>query len=62
MRIVEVTTEEYRWPRAKPITNGLHTYTHAGLALVKIETDEGITGIGIGAGGKIAEATISTKR
>lgn len=59
MRITEVTTEEYRWPRAKPITNGLHTYTHAGLALVKIETDEGITGIGLGAGGAIGDATVA---
>jgi D-arabinonate dehydratase len=58
MRITDVTTEEYRWPRAKPITNGLHTYTHAGLALVKIETDEGITGIGLGAGGAIGDATV----
>jgi L-alanine-DL-glutamate epimerase-like enolase superfamily enzyme len=58
MKITAISTEEYRWPRAKPITNGLHTYTHSGLALVKIETDEGITGIGLGSGGKIAEATI----
>lgn len=58
MKITAINTEEYRWPRAKPITNGLHTYTHSGLALVKIETDEGITGIGLGSGGKIAEATI----
>ncbi len=58
MRITDVITEEYRWPRAKPITNGLHTYTHAGLALVKIVTDEGITGIGLGAGGAIGDATV----
>ncbi|MGI8644079.1 MAG: hypothetical protein ACR2LS_08165, partial [Thermomicrobiales bacterium] len=58
MKITEIATEEYRWPRAKPITNGLHTYTHAGLALVKIETDEGITGIGLGAGGAIGDATV----
>jgi len=58
MKIVEITTEEYRWPRAKPITNGKHTYTHAGLALVKIDIDEGITGIGLGGGGPIGRATI----
>jgi L-alanine-DL-glutamate epimerase-like enolase superfamily enzyme len=58
VKITAITTEEYRWPRHKPITNGLHTYTHAGLALVKIETDEGITGIGLGGGGAIGRATI----
>src|SRR6187200_979375 len=46
MKITGITTEEYKWPRHKPISNGLHTYTHAGLELVRIETDEGITAIG----------------
>jgi D-arabinonate dehydratase len=58
MKITGITTEEYRWPRHKPISNGLHTYTHSGLDLVKIETDEGITGIGLGGGGLIGHATI----
>src|SRR5215203_1205009 len=58
MKITDVTTETYRWPRAKPITNGKHTYTHSTLSLVKIETDERITGIGLGTGGAIASATI----
>jgi D-arabinonate dehydratase len=58
VKITDITTEEYRWPRAKPITNGLHTYTHSGLAIVRIETDEGITGIGLSAGGKIVQATV----
>ena len=47
MKITDVTTETYRWPRHKPISNGKHTYTHTGLSLVKIETDEGTTGIGV---------------
>lgn len=59
MKITNITTESYRWPRHKPITNGKHTYTHAGVGLVKIETDEGITGIGLGAGGPIIGATIA---
>ncbi len=59
MRITAITTEEYRWPRHKPISNGLHTYTHAGLDLVKIETDAGITGIGLGAGGEVGRATVA---
>lgn len=58
MKIVDISTEEYRWPRSKPITNGKHTYTHAGVAFVKIETDEGVTGIGLGRGGAIVRATI----
>ena len=58
MKITNITTENYRWPRHKPITNGKHTYTHAGVGLVKIETDEGITGIGLGADGAIIRTTI----
>src|SRR5437763_6024907 len=58
MKIVEVSTAAYRWPRRKPITNGLHTYTHAGLDLVKVETDAGITGLGLGGGGPIGRATV----
>jgi len=58
MKITDISSEEYRWPRAKPITNGLHTYTHSELSFVKIETDEGVTGIGLGRGGAIALATI----
>ncbi|HVC33053.1 MAG TPA: mandelate racemase/muconate lactonizing enzyme family protein [Chloroflexota bacterium] len=60
MKITGIATEEYRWPRHKPISNGLHTYTHSGLDLVKIETDAGITGTGLGGGGAIGRATIQT--
>jgi D-arabinonate dehydratase len=48
LKITNVTTETYRWPRHKPISNGLHTYTHSGLGLVKIHTDEGTMGDGVG--------------
>jgi L-alanine-DL-glutamate epimerase-like enolase superfamily enzyme len=58
LKITSVTMEEYRWPRARPITNGKHTYTHVNYALVKIATDEGITGIGLGHGGSIERATV----
>ena len=58
MKITDVTTETYRWPRHKPISNGLHTYTHSGLGLVKIHTDEGTIGVGVGSTGAIAKATI----
>lgn len=58
MKITEITTEEYRWPRRVPITNGLHTYTDVEFALVRIKTDEGVEGIGLGSGGEIWRATI----
>lgn len=58
MKITEIITEEYRWPRARPITNGLHTYTDVEFALVRIRTDEGTEGIGLGSGGDIWRATI----
>jgi L-alanine-DL-glutamate epimerase-like enolase superfamily enzyme len=59
MKITNVTTETYRWSRPKPISNGKHTYTHVTLGLLKIETDEGITGIGLGGGHSIVEAAIA---
>lgn len=59
MKITQVSTETYRWPRPKPITNGLHTYTHVTLGLSKIETDEGLVGMGLGAGHPIVEAAIA---
>jgi L-alanine-DL-glutamate epimerase-like enolase superfamily enzyme len=58
MKITDVTTETYRWPRRKPISNGMHTYTHTGLRLVKIQTDEGTTGVGVCAINGIIQATI----
>jgi D-arabinonate dehydratase len=58
VKITEITTEEYRWPRKKPITNGLHTYTDVNFALVRIRTDEGVEGIGLGNGGEVWHATI----
>jgi L-alanine-DL-glutamate epimerase-like enolase superfamily enzyme len=46
MKITDVRTEHYRWPKEKPIANGKHVYTHNELNLLVIETDEGITGYG----------------
>ena len=46
MKITDVRVEHYRWPKAKPIANGKHTYTHNELNLLIIATDEGITGYG----------------
>ncbi len=58
MKITGITTEEYRWPRRVPITNGLHTYNDVEFAFVRIRTDEGIEGIGLGTGGKIWRAAV----
>ncbi|MCG8350381.1 MAG: mandelate racemase/muconate lactonizing enzyme family protein [Chloroflexales bacterium] len=59
MKITKISLETYSWPRKQPIANGKHTYTNYGMTLVNIETNEGITGIGIGGAGKIARATIA---
>lgn len=51
MKISDVRIEMFKWPRTRPITNGLYTYTHNLLNIVVIETDEpGLTGIGIAGG------------
>ena len=55
MKVTDVTMETYRWPRAKPIRNGRYVYRTAGLNVVKVETDEGITGIGLAGGVQEAE-------
>jgi L-alanine-DL-glutamate epimerase-like enolase superfamily enzyme len=59
VKIKSVTLEEYRWPRPRPITNGKHTYTHVDFSMVRIATDEGVEGIGVGYGGPVARATIA---
>jgi L-alanine-DL-glutamate epimerase-like enolase superfamily enzyme len=50
MKITDVRFEMFKWPRARPITNGLYTYTHNLLNIVVVETDEDVTGIGLAAG------------
>ncbi len=46
MKITDVELRQYRWERATPIRNGMHTYTHSGLSLLQVHTDEGFSGIG----------------
>lgn len=53
MKITDIRLESYIWPYEVPISNGKHTYTHAGRQFVFIDTDEGITGIGIVGGVKV---------
>jgi D-arabinonate dehydratase len=50
MRVTDVRMESFRWPRKKPIRNGRYVYPTAGLDIVTIETDEGVTGIGLSGG------------
>lgn len=50
VKITKVWCESYSWPRHKPITNGLYTYTHSGINPVFIETDAGVTGLGFASG------------
>jgi L-alanine-DL-glutamate epimerase-like enolase superfamily enzyme len=57
VKITDITLESYRWPRHTPIRNGKHVYTHSGVNLVTVQTDEGISGIGLSAaGGDFAQA------
>ncbi len=50
MKVTDVNVEVYRWPRHVPIRNGRHVYATSGLNVIRVETDEGITGIGLGRG------------
>ena len=50
MKVTDVRMETYRWQREKPIRNGRYVYAQAGLNVIKIETDEGVTGVGLGGG------------
>lgn len=60
MKITDITLASYRWPRHTPIRNGKHVYTHSGLNLVTVHTDEDMRGVGISAaGGDFAEAMIA---
>ena len=50
MKVTDLTYQVYRWKREKPIRNGRYVYDTAGLNVARIETDEGITGLGLGGG------------
>ena len=48
MKIVSAEASYYRWPRRAPVSNGTHTWTDMQMGVVTINTDEGVTGVGIG--------------
>ena len=50
MKVTDVRMECYEWPRARPIRNGRYVYPTSGINVVKIDTDEGVTGVGLAAG------------
>ncbi|HEX3815498.1 MAG TPA: mandelate racemase/muconate lactonizing enzyme family protein [Mycobacteriales bacterium] len=60
VKITAVSSADYQWPRKVPITNGLHTYTTSDLSFVRIETDAGVTGYGIGGTGAAERAFRTT--
>ncbi len=54
LKITAVSTAYYEWKRPVPLSNGMHTYSNVAMAIVKVETDAGITGFGVG-GSKAGE-------
>ncbi|MEZ4618697.1 MAG: hypothetical protein R2867_24725 [Caldilineaceae bacterium] len=48
MRITAISTEAYRWPRHKQLPTPSIPILTPVSGLVKIETDEGVVGIGLG--------------
>ena len=60
MKITDVMMETYRWERTRPIRNGRYVYPYSGLNVVKVETDEGVTGVGLAGGVMGAEDIGST--
>ena len=48
MKITDVAMDCYVWPQPKPIRNGKYTYTTNGINVARVETDQGIVGLGLG--------------
>ncbi|MDX6564103.1 MAG: hypothetical protein QOD65_3917, partial [Gaiellales bacterium] len=69
MRITDIKVECYSAPLPTPISNGRYTYATSERCLVRVETSEGVTGLGLGDGGvglagapQMIEATIASLR
>ena len=66
MKVTDVKLETYRWKRPRPIRNGRYVYPTAGLNVVKVETDDGVTGVGLFGGfqdiGEIGKSVIDYLR
>lgn len=50
MRIERIGIRAYRWRRDLPISNGRFTYDDAVTCVVQVDTDDGVTGYGLGVG------------
>lgn len=48
MKITDISYETYAWARNAPIRNGRHTWTDTQRCVIRVRTDEGVDGIGIG--------------
>jgi L-alanine-DL-glutamate epimerase-like enolase superfamily enzyme len=69
MEITGIKVECYSAPLPTPISNGRYTYATSDRCLVRVETSEGVTGVGLGDGGvglagaaRMIEATVDSLR
>ena len=60
MKITGVSWEEYSYPHATPLKTGGHVSTHAGVAVARVFTEEGIEGVGMGAASIVGPALVGT--
>ena len=50
MKITDINITGYEWNRPKPLRNGKYTYPKGGIAVITIDTDNGVYGLGITGG------------
>ncbi len=62
MKITDVTMAIYEWPRPRPIRNGRSVYSTVALGVVRVHTDAGLTGLGLGGGGRVGQALVERLR
>ena len=50
MKITDINITGYEWARPKPLRNGKYIYPKGGIAVITIDTDNGVFGLGITGG------------
>jgi L-alanine-DL-glutamate epimerase-like enolase superfamily enzyme len=64
VQIIDVTVDTYQMPLEPPISNGKYTYATSDLCLVRVTSDNGTVGYGVGDGGvglaRAAQMTAAT--
>tara|TARA_Y100000590_G_scaffold208274_2_gene235878 strand:+ start:3652 stop:4752 length:1101 start_codon:yes stop_codon:yes gene_type:complete len=50
MKITDINITGYEWNRPKPLRNGKYIYPKGGIAVITIDTDSGVYGLGITGG------------